>query len=148
MDKLTEALHDIALEHGIAQLAADMGVSRHVLANQLNPTNDRHISLAKYYLMVRLTQDVRCVQPLLDELGMIAVPASKPDEDISLFDLVMNHQVSVGVVAKTVRDALADQKIDAKERVKIEEVVQQEINALCDLASVLKEMSQPREVKR
>ncbi|MCP1366605.1 phage regulatory CII family protein, partial [Halomonas sp. BBD48] len=120
----------------------------HVLANQLNPVNDRHISLAKYYLMVRLTQDVRCVQPLLDELGMIAVPASQPGEDVSLFDLVMNHQVSVGVVAKTVRDALADGQIDAKERGQIEQVVQEEINALCDLSAVLKEMSQPREVKR
>lgn len=147
MDKLTETLHDIAIEHGIAKLAADMGVSRHVLSNQLNPLNDRPISLAKFYQMVRLTQDVRCVQPLLEELGMRAVKTEKPSDDLSLFDVLINQQSSFGSVAGEIKQALADGKIDTQEAAQIRRAINEASASLYDLDHAMQEMAQPRAVR-
>lgn len=148
MDEFTGAIYQVAHEYGLKRLSPDLGVTEQTLRNKLNLTGDHTLTLAQYYQMVRFTKDVRAVQPLLDEIGMQAIKVSKPDEDQSLFDLILSHQAAFGGFAATVRDALADGKVDARERAELKQAMQAEINALCDAMSALDEMSQPREVKR
>lgn len=141
MDKFSAAIQQVAHEHGVERLAGDMGVNYNVLLNQLNPNNDRPISLRKFYQLVRFTKDQRLLNPLLDMLGLVATRHEVRDDDASFFDLMVNHQVAFGAVAETIRDAMKDGMITGRERQDINKVVQQEIDALCDLRAELNDMA-------
>lgn len=148
MDKLTDAIQTVADEYGVKRIAADMGVNYNVLLNQLNPNNGRPISLSKFYQMVRFTQDIRTLQPLLDELGMVAVKATRnEDEDASLCDLVLNHSLAFGTLSGEIHKALADGKIDHDEIKRIKAAMQEELQSMTALVGELEDMVQPAKPK-
>ncbi|WP_289105185.1 phage regulatory CII family protein [uncultured Halomonas sp.] len=147
MDKLTAAIQEVAEDYGYKRLAAAVGCPYQVLVNQCNPINDRPISLRKFWLMFSITKDMRLLVAFLDEVGAVAVAKGRRDDDATLFDLVINHQVAAGTVAQTVRDALADNRISAQERKEIRKAVRAEIDALTSLEAELEEMAEPRLAK-
>ncbi|WP_413616438.1 phage regulatory CII family protein [Halomonas cupida] len=147
MDRFTGVIQQVAEEYGIRTLAEELGCSYQGLVNQLNPINDRPISLRKYWQIFVKTKDMRLVQPLLDQMNLTAIAKGARDEDCSLFDLVINHQIAAGSVAQTVRQALADGLITAEEAREIRDAVRAEIDALTALESELMEMAEPRLAK-
>ncbi|MBY6030008.1 hypothetical protein C6W88_15715 [Halomonas litopenaei] len=147
MDKFTASIQEVAKEYGLERLAGDLGMTYNCLSAQLNPNNGRPLSLSKYFQLIRFARDARLVQPLLDQMGMVAIQKGARDDDATLFDLVINHQVAAGTVAQTVRDALADNRISAQERKEIRKAVRAEIDALTSLEAELEEMAEPRLAK-
>ena len=147
MDKLTAAIQEVAEDYGYKRLAAAVGCPYQVLVNQCNPINDRPISLRKFWLMFSITKDMRLLVAFLDEIGAVAVAKGKRNEDASLFDLVVNHQVAAGTVAQVIRQALDDGLITAEEARDIRNAIRAEIDCLTALESELMEMAEPRLAK-
>tara|TARA_B100001179_G_scaffold137557_1_gene99004 strand:- start:2778 stop:3149 length:372 start_codon:yes stop_codon:yes gene_type:complete len=117
------------------------------LYKKLDPDGAISLTLADFFRINRKLQDVQVVQPLLNDLDLVATRKAARDDDATLFDLVINHQVAAGTVAQTVRDALADNRISAQERKEIRKAVRAEIDALTSLEAELEEMAEPRLAK-
>lgn len=121
MDKLTAMIQAVAEDYGHKRLADDLGCSYNGLLNQLNPNNDRPISLRKFWQMARFTKDPRLVEALLDEMGMVATPVAQEFSDIEeeIKELLMDqHEVIASFVA-AIRAAKADGVICDKELAEI-----------------------------
>lgn len=121
MDKLTAMIQAVAEDYGHKRLADDLGCSYNGLLNQLNPNNDRPISLRKFWQMARFTKDPRLVEALLDEMGMVATPVHQDMQGVEeeIKELLMDqHEVIAGFVA-TIRAAKADGVICDKELAEI-----------------------------
>lgn len=146
MDAFTGAIYDVAHEHGLKRLAPDLGVTEQSLRNKINPNAENAgLTLPQYYQMVRFTKQLRLVQPLLDMLGMVAVPAGhNQDEDASLCDLVLNHSLAFGSLSGEIHKAMADGQIDLDEIKKIKVAMQEELHAMTALVGELEGMAQPK----
>lgn len=121
MDRFTALIQEVAEEYGYKRLADDLGCSYQGLLNQINPVNDRPISLRKFWQMARFTKDPRLVQALLDEMGMVATPVDQSIGDVEeeIKELLLEqHDVIAGFVA-TIRAAKADGVICEKELAEI-----------------------------
>lgn len=147
MDKLTAAIQEVAEDYGYKRLAAAVGCPYQVLVNQCNPINDRPISLRKFWLMFSITKDMRLLVAFLDEIGAVAVAKGKRNEDASLFDLVVNHQIAGGHVASTIRDALSDGEVTPDEFRSVRRAVREEIDALTALEDEMQDMAEPKLAK-
>lgn len=147
MDRYTEGLRDAAFAYGVKRLAYELDMSETRLYKKLDPDGAISLTLADFFRINRKLQDVQVVQPLLNDLDLVATRKAARDDDATLFDLVINHQVAAGTVAQTVRDALADNRISAQERKEIRKAVRAEIDALTSLEAELEEMAEPRLAK-
>ncbi|MCA0973435.1 phage regulatory CII family protein [Halomonas denitrificans] len=147
MDRYTEGLRDAAYAYGVKRLAYELDMSETRLYKKLDPDGAISLTLADFFRINRKLQDVQVVQPLLNDLDLVATRKAARDDDATLFDLVINHQVAAGTVAQTVRDALADNRISAQERKEIRKAVRAEIDALTSLEAELEEMAEPRLAK-
>ncbi len=147
MDAFLEAIHDAAFANCIKRMASNVGMSAKSLYRRLDENDAmplRYTDAVAIFWSVDEESRMRIVQPFLDDLGLVAIKAAKADEGASLLDLVIDHQISCGTVASTVRDALADNRIDARERAEIAKAVQDEIDALCKLRSALESVAEPK----
>lgn len=147
MDVFIDPVHDAAFSNCIKRMAGTVGMSAKVLYRRLDENDAmplRFTDFVAIFWSVDEASRMRILQPFLDDMGLVAVQAARASENTSLLDLMTNHQVSFGCVAGTVRDALADNRIDAKERKAIAEAVQEEIDALCKLRSALEGMAEPK----
>lgn len=147
MDRYTEGLRDAAYAYGVKRLAYELDMSETRLYKKLDPDGAISLTLADFFRINRKLQDVQVVQPLLNDLDLVATRKAARDDDATLFDLVINHQVAAGTVAQTVRDALADNRISVQERKEIRKAVRAEIDALTSLEAELEEMAEPRLAK-
>ena len=147
MDIYTDGVREVAKEVTVASLARQLGMSESRLYKKLDPDGSVNLTLEDFFRIAMLTRDLRGVQPILDEMGYVAVKASTPTGSADLSDLLLNHQVTFGSVAQAIRNALADESISAKEAADIDQSITDELSALCELRGELKAMIQPRLAK-
>lgn len=121
MDRFTALIQEVAEEYGYKRLADDLGCSYQGLLNQINPVNDRPISLRKFWQMARFTKDPRLVQALLDEMGMVATPVDQGIGDLEeeIKELLMDQHEVIASFVSTIRAAKADGVICKKELAEI-----------------------------
>jgi len=150
MDAFIDPVHDAAFSNCIKRMASNVGMSAKVLYRRLDENDAmplRFTDFVAIFWSVDEESRQSILQPFLDDMGLVATPAAKAAEGASLLDLMANHQISFGCVAGTVRDALEDGRIDARERKAIAEAVNEEIDALCRLRSALEGMAEPKLAK-
>ena len=147
MDRYTEGMRDAAFEYGVKRLAADLDMSETRLYKKLDPDGPISLTVADFFRINRLLDDVRCVQALMDDLGLVGHRRAESGVDASLFDLMANHQASGGDVAATIRDALADGRVTADEHRDIRRAVRAQIDALTALEDEMGAMAEPRLAK-
>ncbi|MFG6139479.1 phage regulatory CII family protein [Halomonas sp. B23F22_10] len=150
MDSFIDPVHDAAFANCIKRMAGNVGMSAKSLYRRLDENDAmplRFSDAVAIFWTVDEDSRQRILQPFLDDMGLVAIPAAKAREGADLLDLMTDHQVSFGNVASTVRDAIADRKIDARERAEIAQVVQEEIDALCALRAALEGMAEPKLAK-
>jgi hypothetical protein len=124
MDKLTAMIQAVAEDYGHKRLADDLGCSYNGLLNQLNPNNDRPISLRKFWQMARFTKDPRLVEALLDEMGMVATRVTGESSDIEneIRELLLDQHEQAARFVAAVREAKRDGVISCEE---LEEIKRQ-----------------------
>ena len=147
MDAFIDPVHDAAFSNCIKRMAGTVGMSSKVLYRRLDENDAmplRYTDFVAIFWSVDEESRQRILQPFLDDMGLVAMKAAPAAEGASLLDLMTDHQISFGSVAGTVRDALKDNRIDAKERVEIARAVQEEIDALCKLRSALEAVAEPK----
>lgn len=147
MDSFIDPIHDAAFAHSVKRMAGTVGMSAKSLYRRLDENDAmplRFTDAVAIFWAVDEESRQRIIRPFLDDMGLVAMPAAKAEEDATLLDLVTGHQAAFGNVASTVRDALADNRVDAMERAEIAQVVQREIDALCALRGALDEMAEPK----
>lgn len=150
MDAFLDPVHDAAFANCIKQMAGTVGMSAKSLYRRLDENDAmplRFVDFVAIFWAVDQESRKRILQPFLDDMGLVAMPAAKAADGTSLLDLMTDHQISFGSVAGTVRDALEDGRIDAHERRAIAEAVQEEIDALSRLRGALEGMAEPRLAK-
>lgn len=145
MDEFTAAIQEVAHDYGCKRLAADMGISHQVLLNQLNPMNDRPVSLNKFWQIVRITQDKRAIQPLLDEMGLVAVKRTEidADEEMTLAQAFMRYSKAGGELAAGIVDATEDGVIDSREQKLLDELYRKRDEADAAIRQALAGMRKP-----
>ncbi|TFH85237.1 hypothetical protein EQG41_18155 [Billgrantia azerbaijanica] len=147
MDAFLDPVHDAAFSNCIKRMAGTVGMSAKSLYRRLDENDAMPLRFTDAVAIFWAVDDEsrqRIIQPFLDDMGVVAVRAATASDGAALIDLITNHQISFGNVASTVRDALADNRIDARERVEIAQAVQEEIDALCRLRSALEGMAEPK----
>lgn len=147
MDAFLDPVHDAAFANCIKRMASNVGMSAKSLYRRLDENDAmplRFTDAVAIFWAVDEDSRQRIIQPFLDDLGLVATKAATPREGTPLIDLMTDHQISFGSVATVVRDALADNRIDAQERKAIAQAVQDEIDALCKLRSALDGMAEPK----
>lgn len=147
MDAFIDPVHEAAFSNCIKRMAGNVGMSAKVLYRRLDENDAmplRFTDFVAIFWSVDEESRMRILQPFLDDLGLVAMPAAQAPHDAPLLDLVIDHQVSVGHMSSTVKSALADGQIDARERKEIAEAVQAEIDALCKLRSALEAQAEPK----
>lgn len=150
MDSFIDPVHDAAFSNCIKRMAGNVGMSAKSLYRRLDENDAmplRYSDAVAIFWSVDEESRQRIVQPFLDDMGLVAIPAAQAPENAALLDLVIDHQVSVGHMSSTVKAALADGKIDARERKEIAEAVQAEIDALCKLRGALESVAEPKLAK-
>ncbi|MEC8917143.1 MAG: phage regulatory CII family protein [Pseudomonadota bacterium] len=121
MDRYTEGLREAAFEYGIKKLAYDLDMSEGRLYKKLDPDSGVSLTLADFMRITRTLGDVRCINRVLDDLGMVAtpIPSGTSQAEADLRDLLLNTNEIVTALFHQVRVAEADGEIDAKERKEI-----------------------------
>ena len=147
MDLYTEGMRQVVKDRGFATVARGLKMDDSRLRKKVDPDYPVRLTLSDFINIAVLTKDARCLSEILADMGLMAVPADKPDDDASLCDRIIHQQVAVGNVAQEVQAALADGKVDANEAWAIDRAVDVAIEKLCALRSELKEMAEPRLAK-
>lgn len=102
---------------GVEALAALMGCNAQVLRNKLNPNCTTHSPNSRdIRLIAELTQDLRILQSFCSIFGAAYFLLPQCDgDDGSLFERSADVMREVGEMMGSVRESLADGKVDADE---------------------------------
>ena len=112
-----------------------------LITHQGPRANDPSQFVAVLVSICLLTKDARCVNDILADMGLMSCRVSDSDgSDRTVYEMILDHNYAFGAVAGTIRESLKDGRISASERSEINAVVQNEIDALCDLRAELNEM--------
>lgn len=117
MDQLDLAIHSTAhtAAGGLPKLANKLGIGETVFRSKCNPNTETHkLSLREAMAMMLLTDDVRILEVMADQLGYKLEPVETCAAD-SVLDAVLLLGSSVGEVNRTIQEALADNRISARE---------------------------------
>jgi len=147
VDRYTEGVREAAFEFGIKRLAHELDMSEQRLYKKLDPDGSVRLTVEDFFRITRIVQDMRCIQPVLDDLGATALPSEQRREGATLCELILEQQQSVGQVAQTIREALEDHRIEAHEQVQIDRSIHAAIQALSTLRRELEGMVEPRLAK-
>lgn len=74
MDLYTEGVRDVAKEMGINVLAEMLDMSDSRLYKKLDPDSGINLTLHDFIRIVKATRDIRCIQAILDDLEITAIP--------------------------------------------------------------------------
>ena len=147
MDLYTAGIQQVVKEAGYATVARALRMDESRLHKKLDPDGSVPLTLADFIRIATMLRDARAVNPILEEMGLTAVPMERDERDASLCDRIVNQQVATGRVAQEVQSALADGRVDAQEAWAIDRAVDEAIKELCALRSELKEMAEPKLAK-
>lgn len=143
MDQLDIAMHSTAHDApgGLPKLANKLGVGETVLRSKCNPNTDTHkLSLREALAMMLLTDDVRILEVMADQLGYKLEPVETRAAD-SVLDAVLLLGSSVGEVNRTIQEALADNRISARELADIRNRSHLAMNELRTLITTVSEFA-------
>ncbi|MBW5801158.1 phage regulatory CII family protein [Halomonas elongata] len=117
MDRYTEGLREAAFEYGIKRLAFDLDMSESRLYKKLDPDSGVNMTLADFFRINRILGDTRCIQPALDDLGIVATPRIDTEDEIEaeIQEMLLDQQEQASRFMHAVRQAKADGRIDASE---------------------------------
>ena len=147
MDIYTEGMRQVVKEAGYASIARQLRMDESRLHKKVDPDGSVNLTVADFINICLITKDARCLGDILADMGLMACKLPDASSDRTVYDMILDHNAAFGLVASTMRKALADGKITAQERAEINDVVQSEINALCDLRNELNEMAGLRVAK-
>lgn len=117
MDRYTEGLREAAFEYGIKRLAYALDMSETRLYKKLDPDGTISLTLADFFRITRILGDQRCIQPALDDLGLVATPRIDAEDEIEaeIQELLLDQQEQAARFMAAIRQARADGRIDAAE---------------------------------
>lgn len=147
MDLYTAGIRQVVKELGYAEVARGLRMDEGRLHKKLDPDGAVALTLADFIRITLLVDDPRCVSEILGEMGLVAMPMDRHDDDTSLCDRLVDQQVAVGQVAQEIQAALADGQVGAQEAWAIDRSVDVAIEKLCALRSTLKGMAAPKLAK-
>lgn len=107
---------------GCASLAPRMGISKNVLQNKVNPSQEFHkLSLAEAMQMQVITGDKRIINAMAEELGgvFVEIGAFLGISDQALLDLFTEQYAALGKFSGDFKDAFADGVITQDERCRL-----------------------------
>ena len=129
MDQLDQVIYDTVHDAGTAKLATQLGISRQVLINKVNPNDDRnHLSLHQAQAVMQATGDVRILRTQAALLGYEIVPreqAAEPDPLASLVSTMSETAEAIQATAQAMEDGRLTQRELAACRKEIAEAVDQ-----------------------
>lgn len=118
-DDLDLAGHDLvhAYKGGAAKLGPLVGLAPGTLSNKANPHQEHDFTVRELVRLTAITDDYRLLDAVERLLGRVAVPLDDYDHtsDVDLLSRWADWQAEIGESAKTIRDALADGRIDHTE---------------------------------
>lgn len=115
-DAVYNAVHDYP--GGVPALAVRLGMSKNVLQNKINPSQDHHkVTLAESMKIQQLTGDMRILHAMAEELGFICIPGGNfaGVSDQALLDLFNEEYAALGKFSGDFREAFADGEISRAE---------------------------------
>ncbi|WP_252108814.1 MULTISPECIES: phage regulatory CII family protein [unclassified Halomonas] len=113
MDKYTAGLRETAFEYGIKRLAHDLDMSEGRLYKKLDPDGPVSLTLADFFRINRILNDVRCLDRALEDLGMVATPVAESTDDIEgeIRELLLDSHDMAASFTRVIRAAKADGEI-------------------------------------
>ena len=138
MEDFLRACQNAVLDSGAKALASDMGVPHVSLLQRANPDNDdHHLTVEHLHGIIRHTRDVRPLAALADEFGFRLVPYERP-KAIPMMAALGSLSAERGDVIRLAFDAASDNQISQHERTRIEQEIQDVVDALQVLRESLK----------
>lgn len=141
MDLYTEGMRQVVKVSGYATVARKLSMDESRLHKKIDPDGSVNLTVADFISICLLTKDARCLSDILADMGLMACKLPESDADRNVYDMILDHNATFGMVASTIRSALSDGKISSSERSEINAVIQEEIDALCDLRGELNDMA-------
>lgn len=117
MDLYTEGVREVAKEIGINVLAEQLDMSDGRLYKKLDPDSGVNLTLNDFIRIVKATQDPRCIQALLDDLGLVAIPAGIAGTitSDSINSMLLDKHDRNAEFIRECRASLRDGRIDDRE---------------------------------
>lgn len=102
---------------GAAKLGPLVGVAPGTLCNKANPHQEHDFTLREAVRLSAVTGDMRLIDAVERLLGRVAVPVDdyQGSSDVDLLSRWADWQAELGESARTIRDALADGRIEQAE---------------------------------
>lgn len=146
MDQLDLAIHAAAHDHGLPDLAMKLGIREQVLRNKVNPTDESHrLAFREWVALLAVTGDMRSLDAVCRLFGGCFMREEEHTNPKDLLRAVLAADAEHGDVTASIKSALADGNISARELSGITLEIDQAQVALSDLrAFLLKEAGDRR----
>lgn len=142
MDKYTEPMREAAFEYGIKRLAADLDMTESRLYKKLDSESNLPMTLNDFFRVNRVLKNVTVIQPLLNDLGLVATPRAEAEStEECVFRLLAEKQVESGRLAQVVVEAMQDRQVSDEELSALEDRLIAAESALAMLRNRIRAMN-------
>jgi hypothetical protein len=119
MDALDLSIHAAAHGYGLPKLARKLGKSEQVFRNRLNPNDEANgLRLAEFVAILDVTGNMTPLEILAGMFGHTISHRPKTYTG-SLLSAILAADAEYGDIARTIRDAISDGRLNTRERLAI-----------------------------